>query len=421
MSGTAPAQDRPELIRFLAREELAQRQASATPRAEVTMTLVEGRPPVIRIYDVIDSWGGWWGISSQEIAAALDAVPDGTEVVEVHLNSPGGEAREGVAIANLLRQHPARVVAVVDGLAASAASMVAMGADELVMAPSSQLMIHEASGGAWGDAAFLEQQARALDHLSDSYAAAYARKAGGQVADWRDLMRAETWYSPEEAVAAGLADRLLDDADATRDPDAAVARHDLRRFAHAGRDDAPAPRLLRPAARATQTPAAPSASGSTPTLQEARMSLSDALRERLGIADENASEDTILAALDEALHEQADPAPIPPPAGVVQVDEATLAALQAQATAGAEARAEQLRRDREAAVAAAVADGRIAPARREHWLAQLEADPGAQAVLDSLAKGTIPVAPVGVANGAAVIDDEDAVFAQLFGSEKKGA
>src|SRR5205823_5428601 len=130
-------------------------------------------------------------------------------------------------------------VAVVDGLAASAASMVAMGADEVRMAPSSQMMIHDASGGAWGDAAFLEQIAKQLHHLSDSYAAAYAAKAGGDPASWRELMLAETWYSPDEAIAAGLADSLLDESDTTDDPAAAVARHDLRAFAFAGREHAP--------------------------------------------------------------------------------------------------------------------------------------------------------------------------------------
>src|SRR5688572_4578086 len=108
--------DRPELIRFLARDQMAERVRQPAPRAEVT--LVGGDVPVIRIYDVIDSWGGYWGVSSMEVAEALDLVPDGTPVVEVHLNSPGGEATEGVAIANLLRQHPSKIVAVVDGLAA---------------------------------------------------------------------------------------------------------------------------------------------------------------------------------------------------------------------------------------------------------------------------------------------------------------
>src|SRR4051812_3626258 len=78
----------------------------------------------MRLYDVIDSWGGEWGISAREIADALDSVPDVKEI-NLHINSPGGDAFEGIAILNLLRQHPANVTAYVDGIAASAASFIA--------------------------------------------------------------------------------------------------------------------------------------------------------------------------------------------------------------------------------------------------------------------------------------------------------
>lgn len=395
--------DRPEMIRFLARDQLAERVRQ--PRAEVT--LVEGgAAPTIRIYDVIDSYGGYWGVSSTEVAQALDLVPDGTPVVEVHLNSPGGQATEGVAIANLLRQHPAKVVAVVDGLAASAASVVAMGADEVVMAPSSQMMIHDASGGAWGTAGFLEKQARALHHLSDMYAAAYAGKAGGEASEWRELMLAETWYSPAEAVAAGLADRVLD-APATEAPEAAVARHDLRVFAYAGRAHAPAP----------QSPAAPSASGSTTTAtMEAEMSLSDALRERLGIADETADEDTILAALDEALSEHADP-PAPPSTTLAP---AALAEVTRLSTELAELKAQAAVRERDEFFAAALRDGKTSPAERAQLETMYDAAPAqTRALVDARAVGSVvPVAALGHGEDTSATDD-DRLFAELFGEPLK--
>jgi ATP-dependent protease ClpP protease subunit len=395
--------ERPELVRFVARDRLADRVRQPAPRAEVT--LVGDQVPVIRIYDVIDSWGGYWGVSSTEVAEALDLVPEGTPVVEVHLNSPGGEATEGVAIANLLRQHPARIVAVVDGLAASAASMIAMGADELVMAPSSQMMIHDASGGAWGTAAFLEKQARALHHLSDMYAAAYAGKAGGDPSAWRELMLAETWYSPEEAVAAGLADRVLPADKATEDPAAAIARHDLRVFAHAGREHAPAP----------LSPAPPSASGSTTTAQEADMSLSDALRERLGIADENATEDTILAALDEALTEQADP-----PKNDGTPDPVALAEVTRLSTEVAELRAQAAQRTKDEHFAAWLRDGKTSPAERAELEALYDAAPERTiALVSARAKGSVvPVGEVGKDDGLELADDE-VLFAQLFGADAK--
>jgi ClpP class serine protease len=105
------------------------------PRAAlVPATPVDG-VATLRIYDVIDSWGGDWGISANEVAQALDQIGD-VEEIRVRLNSPGGEVFEGIAIMNLLRSHPARVTAVVDGLAASAASFLATSADDTTMGPN---------------------------------------------------------------------------------------------------------------------------------------------------------------------------------------------------------------------------------------------------------------------------------------------
>ena len=77
----------------------------------------------LHLYDPIDSWGGWWGVSAKEFAAALAALSEDTSEIRLYINSPGGEVWEATAIINLLRRHDAHVVAIVDGLAASAASM----------------------------------------------------------------------------------------------------------------------------------------------------------------------------------------------------------------------------------------------------------------------------------------------------------
>ncbi|MGL5908690.1 MAG: head maturation protease, ClpP-related, partial [Phycicoccus sp.] len=174
----------------------------------------------LRVYEPIDSWGGSWGLSAAEFAAALDTVPAGTPRITLRVNSPGGEVWEGIAIANLLRAHPARVTAVVDGVAASAASFIAVAADELIMGANTELMIHDAWGIALGPAEAMRDAAARLDAVSDNIASIYQRKAGGTVADWRALMLAETWYSADEAVAAGLADSVAD----TPAEDAAKAR-----------------------------------------------------------------------------------------------------------------------------------------------------------------------------------------------------
>jgi ATP-dependent protease ClpP protease subunit len=404
-----------------------------TPRALIEMRQdPAGQVAIIRLYDPIDSWGGMWGVSAKEVADALDDLPVGVTEIRVLINSPGGEVFEAIAVMNLLRAHPARVVTVVQGLAASMASCIAISGDEVVMAPNSELMIHDAWGLCVGNAAEMRTMADELDHFSDNLASVYAAKAGGSKPDWRAVMSGEQWYSAEEAVAAGLADRVgqvedpagaQDVPDADDAPDAVDVNVDTppmgswdlsRLFTYAGRAKAPAP----------HTPAA-TAGGSTPPEGSPAVAFSDeqltTLRQRLGVSDD-ADEATILAALDEALIERADPPAAPNvPEGSVLVDATTFDELRAQAAQGVEARTEQLRAQREAQVTAAINDGRIAPARRDHWLAQLEQDPGASQVLASLAPGLIPVEARGADNAPEGDVHEDEAYARLFGAEKKGA
>lgn len=190
---------------------------------------------VLRLYDPIDSWGGDWGVSAKEFATVLDTVD--TDAIRLHINSPGGEVFEAFAILNQLREHKARVTTVVDGLAASAASFIAAGGDELVMGRNAELMIHDAWGLGIGNAADMRDLADRLDHLSDNIASVYAEKASGTTQTWRQAMLAETWYSAQEAVDAGLADRLA--GSVVEQP---KDRFDLKAlFTYAGRGEAPAP------------------------------------------------------------------------------------------------------------------------------------------------------------------------------------
>lgn len=205
----------------------------------------------IRLYEPIDSWGEFWGTSAREFLDALDGVGSAREI-RLHINSPGGEVYEAIAILNALRAHPARVVAHVDGLAASAASFIAAGADELVMGRNTELMIHDAWGIGIGDARTMRDLADRLDSISDNIASIYAAKAGGDVDSWRSLMLDETWLSAEEAVASGLADSVTGDA-AGGEAAAARARFDLSAFHAAGRAAASAPML--PARRVEKGPA----------------------------------------------------------------------------------------------------------------------------------------------------------------------
>lgn len=188
------------------------------------------------LYDEVS----YWGVSAQEFVGELRMV-DASEIT-LHINSPGGDVFDGIAIMNALRDHPANVTVRVDGIAASIASVIAMAGNTIIMGRNSQMMIHEASGLTVGDAGDMRQMADLLDKLSDNIASVYADRAGGDVAAWRETMRAETWYSADEAVAAGLADEVTalpvkEEAAAL----AAVAQWDLSIYRHAGREQAPSP------------------------------------------------------------------------------------------------------------------------------------------------------------------------------------
>jgi HK97 family phage portal protein len=197
--------------------------------------------PCLYIYGDIGSWGITAGQCVQELAE-LDA-----PVIDVYINSPGGEVFDGLAIYNALRSHPAKVMVRVDALAASIASVIAMAGDRVTMSPGSQLMIHDANGVACGEPDELRKYADFLDAQSDNIAAIYAERAGGTAKQWRARMQAETWYFAEEAVAAGLADEVAKPArqDTTAEAAAMAAAWDLSvyNYAHTSRDDAPAPPL----------------------------------------------------------------------------------------------------------------------------------------------------------------------------------
>lgn len=216
---------------------LATATAERTPiKAEVPEAGGDDKVAVLRLYDPVDSWGGDWGVSAKEFASALDELPDTVEEIRLHINSPGGEVWDGIALLNALRSHPARVVAIVDGIAASAASFIACGADEVIMARNAEMMIHDAWGLCVGNAEDMSDMANRLGQVSDNIASVYAEKAGGDMAEWRAAMARETWYSADEAVAAGLADRV----DKKKSNDA-KNRFDLTIFTYAGRDAAPEP------------------------------------------------------------------------------------------------------------------------------------------------------------------------------------
>jgi len=176
--------------------------------------------------DVGDPWGWGEGFTDRDVVLAL--AEHGPGDVTVRLNSGGGIATFGVAIYSALKAHPGKVTVKIDGLAASAASIIAMAGNDILMREGALLMIHDTRTVAWGEAAELRRAADILDTLSAQYAGIYARRSGQAEADVRALMLAETWMSAESAIAAGFATGTIDEAEAV-----AFARFDYRVYAKA--------------------------------------------------------------------------------------------------------------------------------------------------------------------------------------------
>lgn len=174
---------------------------------------VANGPAQILIYDEI----GMWGVTASDFIRDLAAAGSGP--VEVHINSGGGDVFDAYAIYNALLARSG-VTTVVDSLAASAASVIAMAGEQRLMARTSQLMIHDASAFIGGNAEEMQQMIQRLETVSGQLASIYADTAGGEPDHWRNLMRAETWFTPEEALSAGLITGVLSN---TREPAPAAA------------------------------------------------------------------------------------------------------------------------------------------------------------------------------------------------------
>jgi len=390
--------------------------AERTPiRMEAPSAKTEGATATLRLYDPIDSYGDWWGVSAKEFTRVLDELPDDVSEIRLLINSPGGEVMEGIAIMNALRAHKARVVAVVEGIAASSASFIAAAADELVMMRNSELYIHNAWGVVIGDAADLRSMADDLEqHFDRNIASVYAAKSGDSVEHWLAEMDKDRFLTADEAVAEKLADRVEGVGDAA----AAKAKFDLSVFARKGGRQA--------AARADAGKLPSSTEPGEPIRKENVVGYDDlkaGLRERLGVTDAVASDETLLAALDEALEEQLDTPAAPAakiPDGAIVVDKAAHEELVRDAAAGRKAMDTIDASRRDGIIAAALTDGRISAASKDGWRAQLDQDePGIAALLESFPKNAVPVEEVGHSDTLTSVDD--ALYGQVYGSTEKEA
>lgn len=204
----------------------------------------EGTSTRLDILDEIgaDPWFGG-GISAASVAEQLAGARG---PLDVHISSQGGVVGDGLAIYNALASYPGPVTTYIDGYALSVASVIAQAGSKRVASPVSAVMIHDAWGYADGDQAEMLRMAEALGTNSDVIARAYADRAGGTVDQWRAAMQKTTWYTADEALAAGLVDEVAGGSKLTApvDLDALVAARAPARIMA----------TLRAAAPGTETP-----------------------------------------------------------------------------------------------------------------------------------------------------------------------
>jgi ATP-dependent Clp endopeptidase proteolytic subunit ClpP len=164
----------------------------------------DASPTYVAIHDEV----GYFGVTAQDFIRDLSAIEGD---IELHLSTPGGEVFDGLAIYGALKQRQGNVAVVVDSLAASIGSVIAMAASpgQLAMMPNASLMIHDGFALCVGNAADMTETAKLLDKTSDNIASIYAERTGKPITEWRAAMLAETWYIGQEAVDAGLADKIL--------------------------------------------------------------------------------------------------------------------------------------------------------------------------------------------------------------------
>lgn len=155
-----------------------------------------------RIYD-------WIGIEATSPSKVINALPANNSSIEVIINSGGGDVFAGSEIYTALKEFQGESISKIVGLAASAASVIAMGTDKILISPTAQLMIHNVSTYGDGDYRDFEHTAAVLKSANQSIANAYKLKTGKSDEDLKALMDAETWFNSDSAIAHGFADEVM--------------------------------------------------------------------------------------------------------------------------------------------------------------------------------------------------------------------
>jgi ATP-dependent Clp protease, protease subunit len=161
----------------------------------------------VMLYDAI----GYWGVTSAQFRTELNGIE--ADTIHLRLDCPGGDVFMARAMKTALEQHSARIVVHIDGVAASAASYLMMGGDEIEIAQGAQIMIHNAWGWTIGDNREHQKGADLLSKIDGGIRKDYAAKTGKSENEFIELMNEETWFEADEALDAGLVDRVYDKQD----------------------------------------------------------------------------------------------------------------------------------------------------------------------------------------------------------------
>ena len=337
----------------------------------------------------MNEWNFFSDISDWDIdlGGFRDFINQATEEpLIININSYGGDAMLGIAIANIIRSSENSTVANIWGIAASAASVIAVACDRVVMQPSATLMIHDAWTWDAGETIpELDSTREQLNQLSDQIADIYVSKAGGTREQWRELMGAETFYTGQAAVEAGLADEVV-----ASDTGDGAENKSLRKIVNMHK---------RMFAAKLREHAVDADDGSE---NEDAMELKNQLIKILEL-DEAATDDDVIEAVQKLVDDGADKEETPNgdeaaeatpsenslPKGMVAVDEYTLSELRKSADALNKMREEARRAEVVDLVDEAINSGRISANGKDAWVNSLLHDfEGGKVLLENLAQGT---------------------------------
>lgn len=177
---------------------------------------------ILQIDGVLEVEPDWWGPSGQVIARTIRRSIDRARDLTVYINSPGGDVMAGAEIYTALREHSengqGKVTVKVTGIAASAASIVAMAGDEILMSPVAYMMIHNPWTVTAGNAKELRQQADVLDTISEGLVNAYERRTGKTREELLQMLDGETYMSAQTCINEGFADGMMWETPAKPDP-----------------------------------------------------------------------------------------------------------------------------------------------------------------------------------------------------------